>query len=104
MTPSRSPGTSALHWRVEQCWAGLSTQRLPSRYNHQPIDGEHPGSMAEPFPSAVRIAWHSDQITFLFSLTVLGLFRPTAAGTYTFYCSGPGHCEAGMVGTLIVEP
>ncbi len=25
------------------------------------------------------------------------------AGTYQFYCSVPGHKEAGMVGTLIVE-
>lgn len=25
------------------------------------------------------------------------------AGTYEFYCSIPGHLEAGMIGTLIVE-
>jgi len=33
----------------------------------------------------------------------LALFTPTAPGTYTFYCRIPGHTEAGMVGTLIVE-
>lgn len=34
----------------------------------------------------------------------LTLFTPTMPGTYTFYCHIPGHTEAGMVGTLIVEP
>jgi heme/copper-type cytochrome/quinol oxidase subunit 2 len=33
----------------------------------------------------------------------LALFRPNTPGTYTFYCSIPGHTEAGMKGTLIVK-
>jgi plastocyanin len=38
------------------------------------------------------------------SLPALALFTPTTPGTYTFYCRIPGHSEAGMKGTLIVEP
>ncbi len=34
----------------------------------------------------------------------LALFTPTAPGTYTFYCRIPGHMEAGMKGTFVVEP
>lgn len=30
-------------------------------------------------------------------------FTPTAAGTYDFYCSVPGHKDAGMKGTLTVS-
>jgi plastocyanin len=36
--------------------------------------------------------------------TSLALFTPSTPGTYTYYCGIPGHTEAGMVGTLIVEP
>jgi uncharacterized cupredoxin-like copper-binding protein len=34
----------------------------------------------------------------------LALFKADRAGSYSFYCGLPGHREAGMVGTLIVEP
>jgi uncharacterized cupredoxin-like copper-binding protein len=30
-------------------------------------------------------------------------FTPTTLGTYEFYCSVPGHREAGMKGTLVVQ-
>ena len=31
-------------------------------------------------------------------------FTPDRPGRYTFYCSTPGHTDAGMVGTLVVDP
>lgn len=36
--------------------------------------------------------------------TIVLLFTPTEPGTYPFYCGVPSHRQAGMVGTLIVEP
>jgi uncharacterized cupredoxin-like copper-binding protein len=36
---------------------------------------------------------HTAQITFV----------PTKAGTYQFYCDVPGHREAGMTGTFVVQ-
>ncbi len=31
-------------------------------------------------------------------------FTPTEPGEYEFYCTVPGHKEAGMVGTLVIAP
>lgn len=38
------------------------------------------------------------------SETLAFTFTPTAVGRYEFYCGVYGHREAGMLGTLIVEP
>ena len=36
--------------------------------------------------------------------SALAVFRPTTPGIFTFDRQVPGHREAGMIGTLIVEP
>jgi len=43
------------------------------------------------------------QIAVAIGETSEGTLTDTAAGTYEFYCTVPGHKEAGMVGTLTVE-
>ena len=36
-------------------------------------------------------------------LTTTVRFSAPAAGTYSFYCSEPGHAQQGMVGELVVR-
>jgi nitrous-oxide reductase len=43
------------------------------------------------------------QIAVAIGQTSEGTLTDTEAGTYEFYCTIPGHKEAGMVGTLVVE-
>jgi len=61
-----------------------------------PVSAEHQMEMGE---TAVEPVLHvavqpneTNQLTF----------TPTKPGTYEFYCTVPGHKEAGMVGTMVV--
>jgi len=63
-----------------------------------PVSAEHQMEMGE---TAVEPVLHvavqpneTNQLTF----------TPTKPGTYEFYCTVPGHKEAGMVGTMTVLP
>lgn len=66
-------------------------------------DAEHEGDEEAPEEGS-----HSHENATVHLHTVAGeavtaAFTPTEPGTYEFYCSVPGHREAGMVGTLIVS-
>lgn len=54
---------------------------------------EEMGLEKEPALHMAAHAGESDSLTFV----------PTQPGTYEFFCSIPGHKEAGMVGSLIVR-
>jgi uncharacterized cupredoxin-like copper-binding protein len=63
----------------------------------QPDDGDHGtghsmGTMEAGTVHLAAPAGQSESVTFT-----------PRAGTYTFYCSVPGHREAGMTGTIVVE-
>lgn len=47
------------------------------------------------------LAWHVEMPA---NDGVVADFTAVSPGTYTIYCAIPGHREAGMVATLIVEP
>lgn len=53
-----------------------------------------------PTPSAGTMRMH---MAAEHGTTSMMTFTPTQAGEYTYYCSVPGHREAGMQGRLVVE-
>ncbi len=61
---------------------------------HEAHGDQHGGHDAGRF--ALHLAAEADNTATL-------EFTPTKAGTYTFYCTVPGHREAGMLGTLVVR-
>jgi plastocyanin len=60
---------------------------------------------ASPVPHNLAVAQGTKQlgITPTFSGGTKKLALKLAAGTYTFYCTVPGHRQAGMQGTLTVS-
>lgn len=43
-------------------------------------------------------------ISMLPGMPSVALFKASVPGIFIFYCDVPGHRQAGMVGTFIVEP
>jgi uncharacterized cupredoxin-like copper-binding protein len=73
---------------IDKVDADMYTVLLPGAQEHEGMDGPMADlhfSMTEPGRGAVQI-------------------RINEPGEYVYYCSVPGHREAGMEGTLIVEP
>jgi plastocyanin len=59
-----------------------------------------------PVPHDVTVAKENGQVvgaTAVFSAGSKSLSLKLSPGTYTFYCSVPGHRAAGMSGTLVVK-
>jgi uncharacterized cupredoxin-like copper-binding protein len=57
----------------------------------------------DPFPHSFDIDGLDIHVQLLPSSTTAVAISPTGPGEIEFYCGVPGHREAGMVGTLIVE-
>jgi uncharacterized cupredoxin-like copper-binding protein len=70
----------------------FSIDKIPAKVKqaHGSAHGDHG---AEPVVHVAADAGKSGSVEF----------TPTQAGTYTFYCTVPGHKDAGMEGKLIVE-
>ena len=63
-----------------------------------PVSAEHQMEMGEAAADPVlHVAVQPNETNQL-------TFTPTKPGTYEFYCTVPGHKEAGMVGTMTVLP
>ena len=60
--------------------------------------GSHAGHAGHDSPDPAALHVHSDA-----GRDTTTTFTPTQKGTYTVYCTVPGHKEAGMTATLVVR-
>jgi uncharacterized cupredoxin-like copper-binding protein len=65
-------------------------------HESEPADGDEVDPVAQVSLSPLHIAADGNEHAEL-------VFEATDAGEYVFYCSVPGHLEAGMVGKFIIE-
>jgi uncharacterized cupredoxin-like copper-binding protein len=82
-------GTVLHDWNV----AGLTAREAPSPHAHHSKHGHETGNTS---PAGIHAMAEPGSTASL-------QFEPTEAGVYEFYCSVPGHREAGMKGRLIVH-
>ena len=61
------------------------------------------GSDATAYQSAAMSAKADNYMPKSLADKVLAFTVPDAPGSYPFLCSFPGHCQAGMTGTLMVK-
>lgn len=80
----------------------FDTTELKSKPGKVTIDFDNPGSI----PHNVQVENEAGEVlggTETISKTEESATVELAPGTYTFFCSIPGHREAGMEGTLVVK-
>jgi plastocyanin len=110
--PATSPAPATESGRASRTWLELSADSSGQfKYDKQSLRaraGEVTVTLANtsPVPYDVTVAKANGQVvgaTAIFSSGKRSLSLTLSRGTYTFYCSVPGHRAAGMSGTLVVE-
>jgi plastocyanin len=90
--------------KIEASPSGLAykQKKVTAKAGEDPIDFTNPASIAHNVTiedSAGKTIGETETLAEGSTSTTVNL-KP---GTYTYYCSVPGHREAGMEGTLVVE-
>lgn len=97
---TKSPG-STLKLAADPTALAFDTTKLTSKVGEVTIDFDNPAALEH----NVAIDENGKEIAVSETITdgKTSVTADLAPGTYTFLCTVPGHAEAGMQGTLVVE-